>query len=235
MTATKRPAPRKPRRAQVDEAPVIAGVPLSELASVNGSGAGPRSKRGPILEQAVALFGESGFEATKWSDISAKVGIGQPALYHYFESKAHCLLTIMRLELARSYERFLAATADKASPSEALQAALLAAFDLSEPEVRQLRILMANGDVLVNARQTEREERERELCLALAHVIEAAWTDLMRAQIQSRKADKRDPKMLALAVLGFINSVWRWYRPGGRITLRDLSDLYVAAALRIVD
>jgi AcrR family transcriptional regulator len=239
MTVTEnKPRPgrsRATRRDKVEETPMIGGVPLSELASISPPGEGPRSKRGAILERAVHLFGESGYEATKWADISAQVGIGQPALYHYFESKAHCLLTIMRLELARSYERFLAATARADSPSDALEAALLAAFDLSDAEVRQLRILMANGDVLVNARATEREERERATCLDLTHVIEKAWTDLMRARLAANKSDKRDPRMLALAVLGLINSVWRWYRPGGRITLQDLSDLYVPAGLRIVE
>ena len=37
--------------------------------------------------------------AHKWAKIADEVGIGQTALYHYFESKAHCLLTIMSLEL----------------------------------------------------------------------------------------------------------------------------------------
>ena len=39
------------------------------------------------------------------------MGIGQTALYHYFESKAHCLLTIMSLELTRSLELFREVTA----------------------------------------------------------------------------------------------------------------------------
>ena len=77
---------------------------------------GPRSKRGIILEAAIDGFGRDGFEHTKWATIADEVGIGQTALYHYFESKAHCLLTIMSLELERSQQRFKDATAEIEDP-----------------------------------------------------------------------------------------------------------------------
>ena len=60
---------------------------------------GPRSKRRMILDAAIDNFGGVGFEHTKWATIASQVGIGQTALYHYFESKVHCLLTIMSTEL----------------------------------------------------------------------------------------------------------------------------------------
>ena len=50
-----------------------------------------RSKREEILRTATAYFGENGYEATKLADVAAAVGIGSTALYHYFESKLHCL------------------------------------------------------------------------------------------------------------------------------------------------
>jgi AcrR family transcriptional regulator len=209
----------------------VAGIPLSNLVAVNG--AGPRSKRAAILDTAVSLFGETGYEATKWSMIADEVGIGQTALYHYFESKDHCLLTIMRLELARSYERFLIAAADRDSIDEAVEQALVATFEVSPAEIRQLRILMAHGDLLPVPRQSEREETERKLCLELTRQIEKAWTDLLGRKLAVNN-DPRDTRLLSLAVLGLINSVWRWFRPGGRMALKDVSRFYVDCALQIV-
>src|SRR5205823_11717565 len=119
--------------------------------------AGPRSKRAAILTAAVDCFGETGFEATKWSTVAERVGIGQTALYHYFESKAHCLLTIMRLELQRSYDMFVKATADETDPMEALRKAVRAAFAVSEHDLLQMRILQNNIAILAVARGSERE------------------------------------------------------------------------------
>ena len=31
----------------------------------------------------------------KWADVAGAVGVGSTALYHYFESKLHCLYVIM--------------------------------------------------------------------------------------------------------------------------------------------
>ena len=54
-----------------------------------------RSKREQIVSAATERFGRDGYEHTKWADIARDVGVGPTALYHYFESKQHCLYEIM--------------------------------------------------------------------------------------------------------------------------------------------
>src|SRR6266511_5702651 len=116
---------------------------------------GPRSKRAGILAAAIDRFGRDGYEHTKWAKIADDVGIGQTALYHYFESKAHCLLTIMRMELQRSHDRFVQATAGIAVPAAGLRAAVAVAYEASEHEVLQLRILQSNIALLANRRRSK--------------------------------------------------------------------------------
>jgi TetR/AcrR family transcriptional regulator, cholesterol catabolism regulator len=64
----------------------------------------PRGKRDEILASAVEHFGQRGYEETKWADVAADVGIGSTALYHYVESKLHCLYAIMA-EALESFQR----------------------------------------------------------------------------------------------------------------------------------
>jgi TetR/AcrR family transcriptional regulator, cholesterol catabolism regulator len=218
----------------IDQNPLVNNVPLVELASVEDGNAGPRSKRSQILDEAVRQFGRTGYEHTKWSDVAKFVGVGQTALYHYFESKAHCLLSIMRLELARSYQRFLVARAQGGTADEIFMHALTASFDIATPEVLQLRIVLANVDVLTNSRPTEREEAERTACLALTAAIEDSWAQLLGAVMDERGRGGVDAKLMARAVLGLLNSAWRWYRPGGRLSVAELGDFYIAAARRVV-
>src|SRR3954453_10435356 len=56
---------------------------------------GEGAKRQQILAAATDRFGRDGYEGTKWADIAADVGVGPTALYHYFESKQHCLYVII--------------------------------------------------------------------------------------------------------------------------------------------
>ena len=71
--------------------------PRQSHSARRGTPRGPssRSKRAAILEVATDLFGREGYEHSKWADVAAEVGIGSTALYHYFESKLHCLYVIM--------------------------------------------------------------------------------------------------------------------------------------------
>lgn len=195
--------------------------------------AGPRSKRGAILAAAIDSFGEFGYEATKWSTVADRVGIGQTALYHYFESKAHCLLTIMHAELHRSHERFVEATAG-VSPEEGLRAALAGAFDVTEREVLQMRILQNHIDLLEIPRASTREEQSRQAARALVHDIEMAWTGLLERGMAAGTFPSRDPHTLAQAVLGLLVSVWRWYRWGGRLDLAAVRDFYAGCVRRMV-
>jgi TetR/AcrR family transcriptional regulator, cholesterol catabolism regulator len=57
------------------------------------------AKRAEILAAATQRFGRDGYEDTRWADIAADVGVGPTALYHYFESKQHCLYVIMDLTI----------------------------------------------------------------------------------------------------------------------------------------
>jgi AcrR family transcriptional regulator len=196
---------------------------------------GPRSKRTAILRAAVQYFGDVGYEGTKWSAVADRVGIGQTALYHYFESKAHCLLTIMRLELQRSNDRFREATAESPTALDGLRAGIAAAFDVSEHEVLQLRILQSNVAILANKRKSKREEAERLAARKLVQQIEQDWTALLQRGMDAGEFPNQDPHLLALALLGLIVSVWRWYRPNGPLSLPEVSEFITGCCLRMVE
>ncbi|MCE3552369.1 TetR/AcrR family transcriptional regulator [Pseudonocardia sp. RS11V-5] len=195
---------------------------------------GPRSKRPAILAAAVECFGEVGYEATKWSEVADRVGIGQTALYHYFESKAHCLLTIMRLGLRNSDAAFREATAGAPSSSHALRAAVEAAYALSPQEVQQNRILQSNIALLANERASRREETERQACRELVAQVEHNWAELLERGMAAGEFPRRDPQMMARSLLGLVVGVWRWYRPGGPLELRTISDFITGCCVRMV-
>ncbi|SNS77619.1 TetR/AcrR family transcriptional regulator [Rhodococcoides kyotonense] len=194
----------------------------------------PRSKRTRILSAAIDHFGKVGYEHTKWASIADEVGIGQTALYHYFESKGHCLLTIMRLELADSVERFTAATDDVSDPEQALRAGILASLAATPTDALQRRILQNHMDLLATERQSAKEEAERLQCRDLVQQIETNWTSLIARGIDSREFTESDPTMQARLVLALVISVWRWYRPDGKLSIDEIAEFVTDAAMRVV-
>ena len=194
----------------------------------------PRSKRAVIIATAIDRFGEEGFEHTKWATIADDVGIGQTALYHYFESKVHCLLTIMRLELSNSVDRFRAGTESAPDSAAALVAAVASAYEASPRDALQRRILQNHMDLLATPRPSEKEEAERQKARKRVREIEEEWTALLARGMASGTFPKRDAHALATVVLAMVVSVWRWYRPGGRMSLDEVRELIADASLRVV-
>jgi AcrR family transcriptional regulator len=194
----------------------------------------PRSKRSVILDAAIDNFGRVGFEHTKWATIADDVGIGQTALYHYFESKVHCLLTIMSNELERSYERTQAVAAEVDDPAEKIRVAVMTAFDVTPREALQARILMSHQDLLVGQRSSKREEAERQRARVLVREIEHEWAELIRDGMFAGAFERRDEQVLSRLLLGTVNSVWRWYRPDGAHTLGEIAELTAGACVRLV-
>src|SRR6266581_4769790 len=94
-----------------------------------------RSKREAILAAAASTFGKDGYEDSKWADVAKAVGIGSTALYHYFESKLHCLYVIMADALEGHIADFERITGQGEDYIETLTAVLRSGFDLTEQEV----------------------------------------------------------------------------------------------------
>src|ERR671912_1071542 len=100
------------------------------------------TKRDEIVATATERFGRDGYEDTRWADIAADVGVGPTALYHYFESKQHCLYVIMDQAIEGFRSRFEALTADEMDPLECLVAVIGDCFRLSERDIQRNRVLV---------------------------------------------------------------------------------------------
>jgi TetR/AcrR family transcriptional regulator, cholesterol catabolism regulator len=192
-----------------------------------------RSKRAAILDVATEQFGREGYEHSKWADVAKEVGIGSTALYHYFESKLHCLYEIMADALEAELEKFERITKEHDDFTEGLVAVLNAVFDLSEHEVLRNRLLVSE-QVLVGVHRTSvREEEARQRARERTRDLEFAWATFLTRGMEQGAIPEADPRLLTRAVLGLYNSVFHWYRPRGGLALPDVAEFYVARCLAV--
>jgi TetR/AcrR family transcriptional regulator, cholesterol catabolism regulator len=194
----------------------------------------PGVKKEQILDVAVDYFGRHGYEETKWADVAAAVHIGSTALYHYFESKQHCLFEIMANAIADFRDRFDRITTDHEDWNGALAMLLVDAFDLSEHEVLRARLVVAEWGRLATPRTLPREEAARSTTRSRVRDLEFAWGTFLARGMQQRLIPEADPLLLTRAVLGLYNSVWHWYRPEGTLALEDVARFYVGRQLAIL-
>jgi TetR/AcrR family transcriptional regulator, cholesterol catabolism regulator len=202
-------------------------------------GAGRRTrtegaKRAEIVAAATERFGRDGYEDTKWADIARDVGVGPTALYHYFESKQHCLFVILDDAIGDALGRFRRVTSGEPDVVQALEAVIADAFDLTPLDVQRLRVLVAEHGLLASPRRSPREESARQAARARTRELELVWATLLARAMEHGAVPDCDPRLLARAALGLYNSIWQWYRPHGVIGLDVVSAFYRERLLELI-
>jgi len=192
------------------------------------------TRRTDIVEAATERFGRDGYEETKWADIAADVGLGPTALYHYFESKQHCLYVILDQAIDDFRTRFATLTAQAPTALDGLLAVLHDCFELSEREVLRNRVLVAEQGLLSNRSTSPREEEARRAARDRTRDLEFAWASFLAKAMRESAVIETDPRLLARAVLGLYNSVWHWYRPNGLVGLDQVREFFIARALAMM-
>jgi TetR/AcrR family transcriptional regulator, cholesterol catabolism regulator len=191
----------------------------------------PRNKRAEIVAIATEYFGEDGYEDTKWADVASAVGLGPTALYHYFESKQHCLFEILVEAVEDALAEF--ERLNQGDFAVAFPAVIRGSFERDDREVRRARVLVAEQALVRHPRQAPREENARLRAFALLKQYMAGWRDLLAAGMKEGAIPEADADLLARAVIGGYNSVWGWYRPEGRLPLDAVADFYVPRLLAL--
>jgi TetR/AcrR family transcriptional regulator, cholesterol catabolism regulator len=205
-----------------------AAVPRRGRARVEGA------KRTEILAAATERFGRNGYEDTKWADIASDVGVGPTALYHYFESKQHCLYVIMDQAIEGFRSRFELLSADGADPLQALVSVMEDCFELSEHDVQRNRVLVAEQGLLSRRSNSPREEEARQAARSRTRDLEFAWASFLSHAMAQGAIPKSDPRLLTRAILGLYNSVWHWYRPNGIVTLSSVAAFFTDRCLALI-
>jgi AcrR family transcriptional regulator len=193
------------------------------------------TKRRDILTAATARFGRDGYENTRWAQIARDVGVGPTALYHYFESKQHCLFVILDEALQGFRVRFEELTSAPSDHRAALAAVLADCFALDEREVLRNRVLVAEqGRLSVRSAGSSRAEMARQAAHRRARDLELAWAGFLEHGMRAGAIAPADPRLLSLAIIGLYNSVWHWYRSSGLVSLPQAADFFTARALAMV-
>src|SRR5215213_10067397 len=212
-------------------------IKRTPAAAAAGTGSATRAegaKRKEILAAATERFGRDGYEHTKWADIAADVGVGPTALYHYFESKQHCLYVIMDQAIEDFRARFEQLTTDESHPLDRLGAVMHDCFQLSQRDIQRNRVLVAEQGLLSAPSDSPREEQARQAARARTRDLEFAWASFLSHAMQQGAVPKNDPRLLTRAILGLYNSIWHWYRPNGIVALNRIAEFFTSRSLALI-
>jgi TetR/AcrR family transcriptional regulator, cholesterol catabolism regulator len=183
-----------------------------------------RPRKGPdperfqeILDVAAEMFLERGYEATTTQDISEAVGMLKGSLYYYVKSKEDFLFEIIR----RTYDQAVAIVEPIAT--------------LEGDALTRLRAYVAAHVEFSVTHMTGFSVRQREfrsLSPERQQLITAggdAYTSVLRRILTDGQDEGLidpglDVRIASLGILGMLNSVVDWYRPGGRFSAKRVAE-----------
>jgi AcrR family transcriptional regulator len=114
---------------------------MSQSNPLHASSAGGSVGRGRILQAAVRLFAQSGFNGVSISDVAASALVVKSAIYHHFSSKEALYLAVLD-ETCRLSSVQMAASAQGATWSERLRGAVLVLGRLVGPRSHVLSLIL---------------------------------------------------------------------------------------------
>jgi AcrR family transcriptional regulator len=172
-----------------------------------------------LLDVAVAVFNERGYDATSMEELAARLGVTKSAIYHHVPGKVE----LLRLALDRALDALFAVTAEPGAVSGR-------AIDRLEHVVRgSVRVLAAELPFVTLLLRVRGNSPVEQAALARRREFDRIVTDLVRAA--EEEGDVRpdvDPAVTSRLLFGTVNSLTEWFRPGGTLTADDLADALVA-------
>ena len=184
-----------------------AGRPPADAGRHPGEG----DTRERILDVALDLFTEQGYDNTTVAQIADRAGLTKSTFFRYFPDKREVLVAGQDT-LSRLFAEGIAAAPDAATPLEAVAAALDAAAVAITPERRELGPRLQ----AVVAANSELQERDALKRVGLAKAMSDA---LQRRGV----ADPAASLAAELGVLAFKRAFARWMDPGNRQEFCDLA------------
>lgn len=168
-----------------------------------------------LLDVAVQVFTERGYDGTSFSHLASASGLSKSSIFHHIDSKEQ----LLRLGLERALDPLMASTQED-------QALTGPAIDRLTFLIRRNIEIMANRlpyvTLLLNVHGNTETERwaldqRRAYDKFVASVVEDAIADgVVRADIDARTT--------ARLLFGMINSVREWYRPERHMKPAELAD-----------
>jgi AcrR family transcriptional regulator len=196
---------------------IDSGLPLAG-SDPEPEGRGSETK-GRILDTAIAIFGERGFEACTMRDLAAEVGIKAPAIYNHYGSKEDVLAAAMEYILGRFFWTVLLPLDDV--PVEDWLEQIV--HDHVRFQLEHRRLSRAN-DALLNA-----PDKKRVLPADVYRRIvgvERSYIELLSSLVglSASVGDKWDGMMAGFAITAMCDRVAAWYDPKGELSIEQVAE-----------
>jgi AcrR family transcriptional regulator len=168
------------------------------------------ARRQEILMAMAAVLAEKGYEATTLDDVATRMNSSRAVIYYQFRSKEELYVQLVGQVLETAAGRLAEIIARGGSPATQLRSAVA---DLVE-----MGFLPLHYAALRTGRPSSLSKESRSYLRALDREYERMFMDIVQRGMDYGVVVRRDPRLVAYTLINAAHSVFRWFRPGERLS-----------------
>lgn len=203
-----------------------ARIPVADLPDLGAEQTSHADNRSRLREAAISTFARNGYHATSMQDLAETARITKGAAMYHAGYKNQLLADIHVTTLERGIEvlhEARQATPAGADSMESLYRLLLAQFNLMAQQREAI--------VVVNDNMRYLDGKELRQVIRLRDTWLAFFEDIFESGFASDEFIGSDSRFVSRALVGMLNSASRWYRPDGKMGVRQLTDIAIQLLL----
>lgn len=177
-------------------------------------------KRSEILDAAIKLFSEKGFERTTVDEIATKANVGKGTIYLYFENKEHIFLTIIEEGMSQ-LRRFFQQMSKEENFLSLLRELIFSYLKFAEDNREIYRLFLKERLAM---RLFDEDTLGRRF-MEMHHELHQFMTEFMQRGMDEGALRPADPGYLGMALNGIIShTVFYWLFTNEQQPLTGLTD-----------
>ena len=185
--------------------------------------------RARILDSAVELFAQHGYDGTSVAQVIAQAGVAKGGFYHHFISKQALLYEIYGDLITRQLAAMDEILARDLPPAQTLRALVTDLVASTAASSRQALVFWREMNRLDDERTGEYRRARRRYHDAVVDLVRAAQAAGVFSSVAS-------PETVTFTIFGVINELPLWFRPDGPKSAAQIAGEvadFVLAALEV--
>jgi AcrR family transcriptional regulator len=180
----------------------------------------PREERwSELIDVATQVFYEKGYDAASLQDIADRLGILKGSLYYYIQSKEDLLYDVISDVHREGLANIKSLAAADGNALQRLRGVIIGHIEYECRNFTKTAVFLHELQALTPERQAEVIGGEHSYRGVFADLVESGQREgLIRAEVNS--------KLAALSILGSTNWVYRWFKPDGEFTARQIGEQF---------
>ncbi len=154
------------------------------------------------------------------NDVAAALKLSKGGLYHHFQSKDEILFHIMSHAMEITEQRVIKVARRIEGAEERLRTLIRLHIQVVlSPEDREITVMLHENHPLPPALRRKINARKKDYLVFVENLI-------AEVQRKHNSPSSITPRAAAFALVGMINWIYQWYKPGGPLTGEALAQQY---------